>query len=138
MADHMSYNPWPTGAPGAPTEKVLTVQGLGPGGEATPVNTSDLTYATLAHGYAQVTVTNSARSLSALGVTIPDWATMAFIMPEDGMIRYRCDGVAPTSSLGWLVWQSQPWPIQSASSLAGLSLISTTNSGVTLSIEFRG
>ena len=106
-----------------------------------PGVSQDATYSTYAHTYAQVTVTTAAQSLSALvqaaGLPgIPTWATMAFITPETGAIRYRCDGTAPTSSVGQPVQAQQSFPIQGATSLSAAQLIAAAST--TVSIEFRG
>lgn len=97
----------------------------------------DATYTLYAHAYASATVTGSAQTLAQLGVTIPAWATMAFVTPETGAIRYRCDGTAPTSAVGQPIAQGQNWPIAGLTSLNSAQLIAQSGSA-TVSIEFRG
>ena len=50
---------------------------------------------TVCLGYQQIT------SLSAsTGLTVPDGATLAVIVPESYAVRWRDDGTAPTGSVG--------------------------------------
>jgi hypothetical protein len=100
--------------------------------------TYDVSGATKAETYFQVTVTNAAQTLSALGATIPSWAEFVFVTPETGAIRYRCDGTAPTAGVGQPIAQGQAWPVQGLPSLQAASLISQSGSNVTVSLEFRG
>ena len=46
-------------------------------------------------GYQQITSLSSSTAL-----TVPDGATLALIVPEAQTVRWRDDGVAPTSSVG--------------------------------------
>ena len=106
----------------------------------------DISGATKAHVYAQITVTSAATLLSTLlsnasQTTIPAWVQTAFVTPETSgapVLRYRCDGTAPTTSIGQPISGWQSWPIQDYLSLAALQLISTGGGAVTVSIEFRG
>ena len=97
----------------------------------------DVTYSVYAPMYYQAIVTTAAQTLSSLiGVSIPAWATVAFIIPENGTIRYRADGGAPTSTIGMPIYQQQVWTIQGAIALSDAQLIA--GSTTTVSIEFRG
>ena len=101
-------------------------------------NTYDSSYAVHAPVYFQNTVSTNAVSLSTLyGNSIPTWATLVFITPETGVIRYRSDGTLPTSTVGQPIQQLQTWPLQSLSGMTSTQLISTSNS-VVVSFEFRG
>jgi hypothetical protein len=115
----------------------LRLVDMGDGTFSLATTTQDQSYSVKAHAYAQVSVTTAAQALTALGVTIPAWATMAFIVPESGALRYRCDGTAPTTSNGMPIAQGQAWPIQGATSLAALQLVAQAGT-VSVSIEFRG
>lgn len=99
---------------------------------------SDVSNATHTPAYYQVSVTATAATLAALIATsVPSWATMAFITPETGALRYRADGTAPTTSVGQPIAQGQAWPVQGGAALAQMQVISQSGS-VTVSIEFRG
>ena len=110
-----------------------------PGSAAYGLKTNDTSYATHAPAYYQSNVTSNTATLSTLiANTVPTWATMVYVTPETGGIRYRADGVAPTSSLGQPVAVNQSWPIQSAAALAAAQFISQNSSNVVVSFEFRG
>lgn len=96
----------------------------------TPINES---YETYPHAYAQATSTTSAKTLAQLGVTIPTWATLVFVVPS-AQVRYRADGTDPTSSIGMPIAAGQAWPIQGKDTLAALKIIGSA----TLDLEFRG
>jgi hypothetical protein len=108
--------------------------------QTTPGSTNavyDQSYATHAPAYYQANVVASASTLSTLiGTAIPSWATMVFITPETGAIRYRADGTAPTSAIGQPVAQGQSWPLQGVATLAAAQFIASATT--TVSIEFRG
>ena len=101
---------------------------------------SDSSYCTFVHSYVQITVTTSNTSLASLvttaGGSIPSGSTLAFITPETGVVRYRCDGTAPTSSVGQPIQVNQSWPVQGYQSILNCNLIAAANT--TVSIEFRG
>lgn len=98
-------------------------------------------YDTHAPAYAQISVTTSAQKLStillAAGVTFPSWANEVILYPENGAIRYRCDGTDPTTTVGMPIPSSSWWPAQGSAALAAMSLISQSGT-VSVSIEFRG
>ena len=99
-------------------------------------------YDTHTPAYAQISVTTSAQKLSAILLTaglpaIPSWANEVIFYPENGSIRYRCDGTDPTASIGMPVPSSSWWPAQGSAALAAMSLISQSGT-VSVSIEFRG
>ena len=99
-------------------------------------------YDTHAPAYAQISVTTSAQKLSAIlsaaGLpAIPSWANEVILYPENGGIRYRCDGTDPTAAIGMLIPSGNWWPAQGSTALAAMSLISQSGT-VTVSIEFRG
>jgi hypothetical protein len=102
--------------------------------------TADVSNATKAPIYGQITVTTSAQTLSALlaaaspSVILPPWATLVLLTPETGSIRYRADGTAPTSGVGQPVAQSTSWPVQGG--FSAMQLIAA--SSVTVSVEIRG
>lgn len=95
--------------------------------------------------YCQITVTTTATLLTTLlstasCPTIPPWSLFAFITPEASSsvaLRYRADSTAPTASVGVPIFGYSTFPIQSASTLQALSLISATGSSVTTDVEFR-
>lgn len=115
------------------------------GGTVIP-GVDDVSNATKAPQYCQVTVTTTAASLASLLSTascaaVPSWATLAFVTPEtnaEPAIRYRADGMAPTGSVGEPVLGWQTWPAQGASALSNLSLISATGANVPVDVEIRG
>lgn len=94
---------------------------------------SDLLTLDKQRSYAQITVTGTAALLSALA-TIPSWATAVLITPESGSIRYRCDGTAPTASVGQPISSGTSWPVQGAAVIAAMQLIAS--SSTTVSVEF--
>jgi hypothetical protein len=96
----------------------------------------DLSFATQVPTYAQVSVGASAQTLAQLGVTIPPWAQMVNVTAETGAIRYRCDGVAPTASIGQPIAQNTPWQIKGPNAIAATQFIA--GSATTVSLEFRG
>ena len=96
----------------------------------------DLSFATQVPTYAQVSVGTGAQTLAQLAVTIPPWAQMVFVTAETGAIRYRCDGTAPTSSVGQPIAQNTPWPIMGPNAIAAAQFIA--GSAITVSLEFRG
>jgi hypothetical protein len=63
---------------------------------------------TVCLGYQQITSLSSSTAL-----TVPDAATMAVIIPESQAVRWRDDGVAPTSAVG------MPVPISTVLSYDG-------------------
>ena len=106
----------------------------------------DISGATKAHVYAQIVVTGTATSLAMLLSTagagaIPTWALTAFLTPEatgTPVLRYRCDGMAPTAIVGQPILGWQNWPVQDSPSLTALQLISVGGGSVTVDVEFRG
>jgi hypothetical protein len=92
-------------------------------------------------GYAQVTVTTTAQTLAELltaadelGGAIPEGADVVWIQPETTAIRFRADGTAPTSSVGWPIAPEQGWPV--GGKLEAIELIAA--SSVTVNLEFQG
>jgi len=118
-----------------PTPQVAQVTGAS-GSQVAAEAIEDFSLATQMHPYAQVTVTATAQTLAQMGVTVPTWALMAFIVPTSGNIVYRADGSAPTTAIGMPVASGQAWPIQGQAALNALQLIAAAS--VTVSIEFRG
>lgn len=70
-------------------------------------------------GYQQLNVTTAAT------LTVPAGATFAFITVETSPVRYRDDGVAPTTGIGWPVTVGQHL-LYSATAISTLQFISQT------------
>ena len=86
-------------------------------------------------GYYQGNATTSSQLLSTIvGGTIPSGARMAWLQPENGMVRFRDDLTAPTASVGFPIALGVSWPY--IANLAALSIISTTGANVALSVLF--
>jgi hypothetical protein len=75
----------------------------------------------IALGCSQLTSLGSATKL-----TVPAGATLVALSVEGQPVRYRDDGVAPTSSVGVLMPVGGPWPY--TSNLAGIQFIQTASS----------
>jgi len=102
----------------------------------------DESYSTIVPTYAAISVATTAQTLAQMGATPPAGATLAFVVPTASgsgvTVRYRCDGTAPTASVGMPIQAGQAWPIQGAAALAACQFISATGSAVTADVEFRG
>jgi hypothetical protein len=85
-------------------------------------------------GYFQASVGASAISLATIaGGAIPANARLVYIQPENGDIRLRDDGAAPTAALGRRIYAAVDWPY--FGNLAGAQLIAVTGS-VTVDVTF--
>ena len=107
----------------------------------------DVSNSTKVLGFCQIVVTTTATSLSSLlstaGCTaIPTAATLAWILPEStgsgAVVRWRSDGITPTSSVGFPIQGWQAWPSQGVPEFTGMQLISATGSSVTVDVQFKG
>lgn len=76
-------------------------------------------------GYCQLTNLSAAIALSACSGGIPAGATMAVLQAETANIRYRDDGVAPTTSIGEIIVSGQQ-PMPYVGRLSGLQFFSST------------
>ena len=109
-------------------------------------NTNDITGAVYAPLYAQITVTTTPQTLAALlaavGVSIPSWATVAYVTPETAStiaIRWRADGTPPTSAAGDPIFGYTKDPsIIGYNAIVNASLISATGGNVTVSVRIGG
>jgi len=97
---------------------------------------SDQSYATRTPTQGFGSATTTASTLATLGVSVPTWATMAFVIPLSGVLYYRTDGTAPTTAAGIPIAQGQAWPIPTNAALSALQLIAA--SATSFAIEFRG
>jgi hypothetical protein len=79
-------------------------------------------------GYQQIP---SADLGSAVGLDVPDGATMALIAVSGASVRWRDDGTAPTSSLGMPVANGQEFQYS-----ADLSAIQFIGAGATLDVSY--
>lgn len=106
--------------------------------------------ATRAPAYQQVTATSTASSLATLLTAantangtlapltaVPSWATAVNITVESGAIRYRADGVPPTTAVGQPVNTTASITINDPLALAAIMIIAQSGSPL-LSLEFRG
>ena len=71
--------------------------------------------------------------VAATSLTVPTGATLADITIEGQPIRYRDDGVAPTATVGMLLYQSQSF--RYSGSLAAIQFIQTAATA-TLDISY--
>jgi hypothetical protein len=87
-------------------------------------------------GYCQITATPlaSATKLSSCSGGIPAGATMMAVQAETANIRYRDDGVAPTSSIGQLLVSGQN-PMLYTGTLSAIQFIAATGSPI-LDVSF--
>jgi hypothetical protein len=86
-------------------------------------------------GYYQGNVQASAGYLTTvIGTAIPTGARMAWLQPENGMVRFRDDATTPTATVGFPIALGVSWPY--IANLASLSLISTTGANVVMSVLF--
>lgn len=76
-------------------------------------------------GYCQLTNLSAAIALSACANGIPAGATMAVLQAETANIRYRDDGVAPTTSIGEIIVSGQQ-PMPYVGRLSALQFFSST------------
>lgn len=112
-------------------------QRLKDAGDQTFVKTIyDLSFTTQTPIQAFASATTTASTLATLGITVPSWATLAFLIPQSGAIYYRTDGTAPTTAAGMPIAQGQAWPIPTNAGLLALQLIAASTT--TFAIEFRG
>lgn len=65
-----------------------------------PAQTTSPALPLVALGYCQITSLGSAVTLAGGGCTVPSNATAIYVEAETQGVRYRDDGVAPTSSVG--------------------------------------
>ena len=84
-------------------------------------------------GYCQLTSLAAATLVSSCSGGIPNGATLAVIAVEGAAIRYRDDGVAPTSSVGQPIAATQAFTYQST--LSKLQIIQQSASA-TVNISF--
>lgn len=72
-------------------------------------------------GYQQITDVSA-----AVGLTVPDGATLAVIQAEDQAVRYRDDGTDPTASVGMVIAEGQELVYNG--DLSAITFIETTAS----------
>lgn len=86
-------------------------------------------------GYYQGNAQASSQLLTALiGASIPAGARVAWIQPENGMVRFRDDLTNPTATVGFPIAAGVSWPY--AANMQALSIISTTGANVVVSVLF--
>ena len=90
-----------------------------------------LTYVPL--GYCQITSLSSAKALSSCSGGIPVGSTAALISVEGSNIRYRDDGIAPTSSVGMPLVEGQAFWY--SGTISNLQFIQQT-SGASIDVLF--
>ena len=110
----------------------------------------DVSNATHAPQYCQITVTTTAASLSALMATagcaaIPSWATVAYVTPQSGgdansvALRWRGDGTAPTAAIGDVLFGwTKSSDILGYNAIIGAQLISATGVSVVANVRVGG
>jgi len=88
-----------------------------------------------------IAVTNTATALTSLidtaasaAQSLPSSLDEVIIQPEDGDIRFTCDGTTPTASLGELVMQNEKKTIVGISP-KNITLIRTGGSNVTCNVR---
>lgn len=128
----------------SPTPNAAAVVTTGGGAVAA---TLDVSNATHAPQYCQITVTTTATSLASLLATagcaaIPSWATVAYVTPEVSntiALRWRADGTNPTASVGWPVFgYSADSSILGYNAVINAVLISATGGSATVSVRIAG
>lgn len=96
-------------------------------GSNTPLPTAAAPYIYTPLGCGQLATFSTATFLSAVSGGIPAGATMALLSVETNNVRYRDDGIAPTSSVGTpLAAGLSAWPY--SGSLSAIKFIPTTGS----------
>lgn len=84
-------------------------------------------------GYEQFTDLSSALDLAD---EAPEGAAYALVQVNDGIVRYRQDGVAPTGGIGMLMYATGPAQLFPLSRLP--EFIQATGSTASLNVEFYG
>ena len=84
-------------------------------------------------GYQQLTV-----STTAVGLTIPSGATRAVVYVESQPVRWRDDGVAPTSTVGVPAVDTDAFELPSIQSVNQFQAIRSGASDATLNIVYYG
>jgi hypothetical protein len=91
-------------------------------------------FITASGGFQQITSLSTVKTL-----TIPAWALGALIQPDTQNVRFRCDGTAPTSTVGMLLVAGQTYYFDvsgaDAQGLAALQFIEATASA-TLNVQY--
>jgi hypothetical protein len=83
-------------------------------------------------GYDLVSYTQVTSLAAATALTPPTDATFALVQVQDGVVRYRPDGVDPTASVGMLLYATAP--ATPFSTFTGLKFINATGSTALLNI----
>lgn len=81
-------------------------------------------------GFEQITDLSSAEAL-----TVPTGATMAVITPENGSVRYRGDGTAPTATVGMPLYGTAQL-VLSGAQMEAFEFINMTDNTATLSVTY--
>ena len=87
-------------------------------------------------GYRQLTVSSTAVGLADATGGIPAFATRAVITVEADAIRWRDDGVDPTSTVGMPAAKDSSFELPSAESIADFKAIRVNTTDVKLNIVY--
>ena len=98
-----------------------------------PVRTFSVILQGTPAGYGQTNITNAAVGLPSL----PTGANKAIVQIETGdSVRWRDDGVAPTASVGNLLYPANLIVLENAQSISQFQVIGVTGGGVTLNVNY--
>jgi hypothetical protein len=112
--------------------------------------TFDVSNATKAPQYCQITVTTTAATLVSLlaaasCTAVPSWASVAYVTPQSSgdansvALRWRGDGVAPTAAIGDVLFGwTKSSDILGYSAINGAQLISATGVSVVVNVRIGG
>lgn len=92
-------------------------------------------------GYSQITDLTAARTLiQGGGSAIPAGAKLAYVQAEGGNARWRADGVAPTATVGAILWGTAQMVIASSvfAGAKAIQFINMTGSTAILDITYYG
>lgn len=88
-------------------------------------------YSMTARGYQQITAGTLA---AATALTIPSNATFALLQAENGDLRWRDDGTAPTGSVGMILYSGTT--IELAGDLSTIKFIELTSQSGILNVSY--
>jgi hypothetical protein len=83
---------------------------------------------------AQISVTAASDLPTAMGFAIPIGATLVYIQPESGDLKFTDDGSTPTTTRGMRIYAGVAWPY--VGTLSALKLVSQSGAAVTVNLSF--